>query len=124
MRGSRRGPRPCEAGTKSGRLFVANDLVALDDRRDADARLPTLRTPLDAHNLAHGADENLRAAGNLRRERQGDIELGPGVEIVIDREVDTASRDVARLAVALCSLFFYRRSNDDRQRQIVTPCHT
>lgn len=55
--------------------FPSDDVVALNHRSDAHVEAPIFALALHPNHLALRADKNLRAVGDLGRQRQGDIEL-------------------------------------------------
>ncbi len=101
---------------------TANNLVPLNDGCNANTGRIISRRWIHTNNLAHGANENFRTTGDFRGQRQGDVKLGTGAKVLVNREVEAASGDVARFAIARGSFLFDRHPNDDRQGKIISTC--
>jgi len=94
--GGRRTPRPLRLPHKMKkegllcRRFCTNNFVALDNRGDPHAGRTVVGSLVDTHYLAHGADENFRAACHFRRKCERYVEFGSRTKILINRKIDAA----------------------------------
>ena len=103
------------------RRLVTNNFITLDDGGHTHTTHARLRFLFHADYLAHRANKYFRTSGDFRWQRQSDIELSSGAQILVDREIDTAGGDVSCFSVA-SGLPIYWHPYNDRQRQVISPC--
>jgi hypothetical protein len=103
-----------------GNWFVANNLVSLDNCRDADSGIAIFMSFVDSDYFSHRTDEHFGSSRDFRWQRQRDVELRPIAQVVINREVKAACGNVARFSLARGGFLFYWYPNDDRKRQIIS----
>ena len=114
--------RPREKGSEDllrGRIGTYY-FVALDDCRNADSRGAIVRSLVDPNHLAHRPNENFRTPRHFGGQSERNVKLRSCTQILVNREVHSTSRDVARFSVARGYLFVHRYTNNDRQRQVIS----
>src|ERR1700720_214552 len=102
----------CWTGSAGLHGFITDDLIALNERGYANLLAVVSRALFNPDNFPDGAYKNFSAAGYFSRQGHGQIQLGPGNELVLDDEVNPASGDVSSLSVT--SVLFNRDANQDR----------
>ena len=97
--------------------FAADDVVPLDHGGDSNGFLIVCsRASIDANHASVGADENFRAACDLSRQSEREIQLRAGGEVVLYGEVNTASGNIPCLAAVGPGLPINWQSDVHRQR--------
>src|SRR5580704_13484526 len=78
--------------------FTANDVVPLDHCGHAHPGTSVFHAAFDAHDLAESTYKHLGPVGNLRGERQSNVQLGAGFQILVENEIETPRRNVPGLS--------------------------
>src|SRR5580704_3919929 len=65
-----------------GSGLIADDFVALDHRGDAHASGTVVGPAVDAHHFSHRTNEYFGAMGDLRGQRQRDVEFTSGIQFI------------------------------------------
>lgn len=78
---------------------------------------------VNADYLARRANKDFGSPRNLGRQRERDIDLGPGAEVLVKCEVKAARGNVACFSTPRGGFLLFRHPNDNRQGQIISACH-
>jgi hypothetical protein len=93
--------------------FATDNVVSLDDRRDANSFRAAIVPPVNTNDTALCADKNFGTASDFRRERQSNIEFGSGFQFLFQGKINTARGNVSRAAISGIFGFFNWQTDYD-----------
>src|SRR6266849_5824584 len=100
-------------------IFSANDVVALDDRSYPHARAAVLQALLDSDHLPESSHKHFRSVGNLRGQRQGNVQLGTRLQIFVENKVEAPGGNIASFAFLRIRHTFRWDADNYRQSQVI-----
>src|SRR5208283_2297055 len=110
--------RPNAERPSGSRVFSTNNVIALDHRRYSHPWLSILHAAFHANYFSLRANKNIRPPGDLRGQRQSNVQLGTRIQILANHKIQSASRNISRRSLVPSDKFFSGESDADWQCQV------